>query len=504
MDQAVYRAEQWGMISGATSNFATIWSNIQGALSSGDTILYPAGTFPFTAQPAALATSGVHHVGAAGYSTVLQRNYTPGAATDYFIAIETTNLVISDLYLDAATGTTTGHAIGCTATNANDWGDFSRVDVLVSGAGTWTRCFSFDGSGKTSGAVGIRDLVLKGYAFRPTEYGFFAHGIPGGQIDVAVYPSGTTPTNSVYMTGDATVYNTALTLRIDAAQDDISLDWLIDCNVRIGNCSALTIAANSDDNVITTGAINGNLTLAGDDNTLVGGECTGTISNTGTDNTYILGGSASFAGDITVNGGDINLPNSHSINGNSTDLTIDHSTAGTFSIDAATGSAVQQANGNFGFFCNSASEETGALNGIYVKSSNFAGFQFVDSSSTNSTGLQGYMSGGNAFIGNFNASGTMTFYSGASACVAWDASQNTTLYGNVNLSSGHGYQVNGTTVVDSDRVAIFRSYTVATVPSASGKGAGAEIFVTDETGGAIPAFSDGTNWRRYSDRAVVS
>lgn len=30
------------------------------------------------------------------------------------------------------------------------------------------------------------------------------------------------------------------------------------------------------------------------------------------------------------------------------------------------------------------------------------------------------------------------------------------------------------------------------------------IFVTDETGGATPAFSDGTNWRRVSDLAVIS
>lgn len=48
------------------------------------------------------------------------------------------------------------------------------------------------------------------------------------------------------------------------------------------------------------------------------------------------------------------------------------------------------------------------------------------------------------------------------------------------------------------------SYTVATLPSASNPGAGSHIFVTDETGGATGAYSDGTNWRRYSDRAVVS
>lgn len=47
-------------------------------------------------------------------------------------------------------------------------------------------------------------------------------------------------------------------------------------------------------------------------------------------------------------------------------------------------------------------------------------------------------------------------------------------------------------------------YTVATVPSASTSGAGSRIHVTDETGGAVDAFSDGTNWRRVTDRAVVS
>ena len=45
------------------------------------------------------------------------------------------------------------------------------------------------------------------------------------------------------------------------------------------------------------------------------------------------------------------------------------------------------------------------------------------------------------------------------------------------------------------------SYTVATVPSAQKIGL---IYVTDETGGAVPAFSDGTNWRRITDRAIVS
>lgn len=48
------------------------------------------------------------------------------------------------------------------------------------------------------------------------------------------------------------------------------------------------------------------------------------------------------------------------------------------------------------------------------------------------------------------------------------------------------------------------SFTVATLPSASDPGAGSRIFVTDEVGGAVEAFSDGVNFRRCTDRAIVS
>lgn len=47
------------------------------------------------------------------------------------------------------------------------------------------------------------------------------------------------------------------------------------------------------------------------------------------------------------------------------------------------------------------------------------------------------------------------------------------------------------------------SFTVATVPNAASVGAGSMIYVSNETGGPVMAFSDGTNWRRMTDRAVV-
>jgi hypothetical protein len=46
-----------------------------------------------------------------------------------------------------------------------------------------------------------------------------------------------------------------------------------------------------------------------------------------------------------------------------------------------------------------------------------------------------------------------------------------------------------------------QSHTVSGLPSAST--AAQMVYVTDASGGALPAFSDGANWRRVTDRSVV-
>ena len=46
------------------------------------------------------------------------------------------------------------------------------------------------------------------------------------------------------------------------------------------------------------------------------------------------------------------------------------------------------------------------------------------------------------------------------------------------------------------------SFPVAALPPATP--AGKLIYVSDEAGGAVPAFSDGVDWRRVTDRAIVS
>ena len=57
---------------------------------------------------------------------------------------------------------------------------------------------------------------------------------------------------------------------------------------------------------------------------------------------------------------------------------------------------------------------------------------------------------------------------------------------------------------------LVQGYTVAALPDATESGSvGTEpfssiIFVSDESGGPTLAFSDGTNWLRMSDNAIVS
>lgn len=65
-----------------------------------------------------------------------------------------------------------------------------------------------------------------------------------------------------------------------------------------------------------------------------------------------------------------------------------------------------------------------------------------------------------------------------------------------------GLTLFGGVTIDGSRHLRLRSYTVATIPSAAV--VGQMIYVSDESGGQVPAFSDGVNWLRVTDRAVVS
>ena len=58
------------------------------------------------------------------------------------------------------------------------------------------------------------------------------------------------------------------------------------------------------------------------------------------------------------------------------------------------------------------------------------------------------------------------------------------------------------TLAKLDSILQLRSYSKTALPSASP--AGQMIYVTNDVGGAVPAFSDGSDWRRVTDRIVIS
>ena len=58
-------------------------------------------------------------------------------------------------------------------------------------------------------------------------------------------------------------------------------------------------------------------------------------------------------------------------------------------------------------------------------------------------------------------------------------------------------------VVQPDSL-ILPTKTVAQLASLSASPAAQFVYCSDESGGAVPAFSDGTNWRRVTDRAIVT
>jgi hypothetical protein len=103
-----------------------------------------------------------------------------------------------------------------------------------------------------------------------------------------------------------------------------------------------------------------------------------------------------------------------------------------------------------------------------------------------------------------SASGDLTISGGSIASVVGATSLGGTSETEI-VPTGNG-------IVFDDRVGLIptwsgfikpESYTVATLPSVSTY-AGSMIYVSNETGGATIAFSDGTNWRRVQDRNIVS
>jgi Protein of unknown function (DUF2793) len=110
--------------------------------------------------------------------------------------------------------------------------------------------------------------------------------------------------------------------------------------------------------------------------------------------------------------------------------------------------------------------------------------------------------------------GTWMFYAPRAGWVAWIADEaklcawdGSGWVAALLVDPATGYVGIGTAspavALDVDGPVRVKSYTVAGLPGAAA-GAGQIVCVSNETGGPVLAFSDGTSWRRVTDRAVVS
>ena len=110
--------------------------------------------------------------------------------------------------------------------------------------------------------------------------------------------------------------------------------------------------------------------------------------------------------------------------------------------------------------------------------------------------------------GNFGGDSDFTYNSSTNTLtiknlIAESVNPPSTLTGTYTISSPTTITLDPTSEIINDAPMKLKGYTVSQLGSLTSS-AGAMVYCTDETGGSIPAFYDGTNWRRVSDRAIVS
>ena len=145
------------------------------------------------------------------------------------------------------------------------------------------------------------------------------------------------------------------------------------------------------------------------------------------------------------------------------------------------------------------------VNGIYAISPDLIGVRFESNSSS-----RGHEFIGPNVLAPLNDSGSTVNPAGAGTVAAYMRGGRLCLDNNEWMvardQAGTGvvllWALNTNNHMFSNTPVGVPTYTVGTLPSASGPGR--LIYVSDETGGAVIAFNDGTNWRRVTDRAIVS
>jgi hypothetical protein len=409
------------------------------------------------------------------------------------------------------------------------------VTTLGSGNnGTWARTTDGDQTGEIE--AGMIVMVTEGVIYADTQWklitddpitinvtaltftqNYSANSISGGtsnvvvnsNANVTISSAGTANVLLVSSTGTVTSGTASVTGNITGNYFIGNGSQLTGLPATYGNANVATFLAEYGSNTISsTGTITaGNITGG---NVLTGGAVSATGNITGN---YMLGNGALLTGVIT------SVAN---INNGTSNVTV-VSSGGNVTVGVG-------GTGNVAVFSTSGLDVTGRVSA----SGNITGGNILG----NGAGLSGIntfsnvtVTGGNSAIADSIAD-TLTLTAGDGITIVIDPTTDTITIGTqsgseifvdgadfgtvtepVTLSDDLGLVTDAVTeeadlgslvtagLIYPDQF-VLPSFTTTTLPSASV--AGAMIYVTNEAGGAVPAFADGTNWRRVTDRAIVT
>ena len=274
----------------------------------------------------------------------------------------------------------------------------------------------------------------------------------------------------------------------------------IECGDAITSADNCTLMGYFAGDAITTGKNNtclggsaGSTSAAMENSTFIGYNCGGVFSNAALQNT--------MTGVLAFSGGGANRSNYNSGYGYNSLNDINTVGAGYNSaFGYYSGAAITSGRNNvcFGDFAgdnvSSSSLTTGRRN-IFIGTS----VVFPTGSGTRND----YMNIGDVLFGDIHSHATPAV--GINRNDTFEATLH--IQGNTTASTSSGLLVDDSGgsknfEVTDEGVCEFRSFVVAGLPVATT--AGGLIYVSDETGGGVMAFSDGTNWRRVTDRAIVA
>jgi hypothetical protein len=439
--------------------------------------------------------------------------------------------------------------------NAAENGLYQVQTVGAGNNGTWVRTSDANQDGEIQ--PGMVVMVTQGTVYADTPWKLVTNGeIIIGTTELTFQENYSLAFGNVFANGTAVIANSVSAPLTLSAGDNISItgnNISKTVTIAVTGISLTSIAngtsnvdiATADGNVTTT--VNGNTTLTITD---TGANVIGYVTATGNiSGNYISGNGSGLSGidsfgNIDANGTAI-LAGSIGdtltlIPGNNIEI-VGNATSKSMSI-AVTGISLNSiSNGTSNVtVVSSGGNVTVGVGGSEIAEFSSSGLGVTGTISGNGTTLTGINAFGNivgageSTVAAGNTSDTLTFAEGSGISIVTDAANNIITIGSVatdsifatggdmglvteavTVSEDLGLIADAATVeydlglivtsgvIQPDSL-ILPTKTVAELANLSANPAAQFVYCSDESGGAVPAFSDGTNWRRVTDREIVT